>query len=83
MQAITSAISFVDSDTGRNYTVRLIPENRLTDDPSRRFPVGRSDGGKAVCRSTSPTGKATRTPKPSTSGTCSTFAGKTSTVSCG
>lgn len=40
MQAITSAIQYVDSDTGRNYTVRLIPENTLTDDPSNRYPVG-------------------------------------------
>lgn len=40
MQALTSAVLFVDSETGRSYTVHLIPENQLTDDPSRRFPVG-------------------------------------------
>lgn len=37
---LTAAIQYVDSDTGRNYTVRLIPENTLTDDPSNRYPVG-------------------------------------------
>lgn len=40
MPALTSAVLFVDSETGRSYTVHLIPENQLTDDPSRRFPVG-------------------------------------------
>jgi hypothetical protein len=40
LQALTGSVLFVDSDTGRQYTVRLIPENQLTDDPSGRFPVG-------------------------------------------
>lgn len=44
---ITAAITFVDSDTGRNYTVRLVKEGATTDDFSKRFiaaPIGWRDG---------------------------------------
>lgn len=44
---ITAAITFVDSDTGRNYQVRLVKEGATTDDYSKRFiakPVEWRDG---------------------------------------
>lgn len=47
MTALTAAVVFVDSETGRNYTVRLVKEGATTDDWSKRFlaaPVGWRDG---------------------------------------
>lgn len=40
MEAIVGGVTFVDSENGRQYEVHLVPENKLTDDPSGRFPVG-------------------------------------------
>ena len=43
MDALTSAVTFIDSDTGRQYTVRLVKEDALTDDASGRYVVGPVD----------------------------------------
>jgi hypothetical protein len=47
LQSLTASVLFVDSETGRQYTVRLVKEDALADDASHRYivgPVGWRDG---------------------------------------